>query len=164
MTDISREELDAKLSATEARMETRVAEVVGRLDALMEAQKGRDGLTQQTFEQLQKAQTETLGGLKSLKNTIIVTTISSVIAIVLGIAAFNSTVLSNMVSSFESGKNTMQSLNQVSTQLNDTAKKMNEIEQRLEQQRAATAAAATAAAAAATATSASADKPDSQKK
>ena len=43
---------------------------------------------------------------KSTRTTMIVTGISSVLAIVLGVGAFNATVLSNMVASFESGKNT----------------------------------------------------------
>ena len=164
MTDISREELDAKLERTEARMDARVADVVGRIDTLIVAQQGRDRLTEHKFEQLREAQKETLTGIKSLKTTVIVTMIGGALTVIFGVAAFNATLVSNMVSSFESGKNTMQSLNQVSNQLNDAAKRMNEIEQRLEQQRAATAAAASAAAAAATAASSSADKPDSQKK
>ncbi len=123
-------------------MDTRVAEVVGRIDALIASQKGlvdtmragQEGMNQlyqAKFDSIDASQKSTDAGIKNLKTTFIVTAISSTIAIVLGIAAFNATVLSNMVASFESGKNTMQSINQVSNQLNDTAKRLDELDKRL---------------------------------
>lgn len=54
--------------------------------------------------------TESRQDNKSTRTTIIVTAVSAVLAIVGGVAAFNATVLSNMVASFESGKNTAASL------------------------------------------------------
>lgn len=142
MTEISREELNAKLAASEARMDVRVTEVLGRIDSMIASQEGlvntlrarQDGLDrlyEQKFEHIEKQQTETLAGIKNLKSTFIVTAVSSSLAIVLGVGAFGATVLSNMVASFESGKNTMQSLNQVSNQLDQTAKRLSEVEQRL---------------------------------
>lgn len=142
MSEISREELDAKLQVIEARMDTRVAEVVGRIDAMIASQQGLveamragqeglDKLYQAKFDSIDESQKATEAGIRNLKSTFIVTAISSAIAIVLGIAAFNATVLSNMVASFESGKNTMQSINQVSNQLNDTAKRLDELDKRI---------------------------------
>jgi hypothetical protein len=63
------------------------------------------------------AQAEAKTEAKSLRTTLLTTAIGSIIAIVGGIAAFNATVLSNMVASFESGKNTAASLTQATDQL-----------------------------------------------
>ncbi len=59
--------------------------------------------------------------MTGLKTTIIVTAISAVLAIVFGVAAFNATVLSNMVASFESGKNTSAAQAEVKRQTEETA-------------------------------------------
>lgn len=68
---------------------------------------------------------ETRRDIKNLRWTIIATAIATV----LGIAAFNATVLSNMVASFESGKNTAAAQAEVKKQSEETAaliKKMRE--------------------------------------
>ncbi|NHZ96636.1 hypothetical protein F2P46_12920 [Massilia sp. CCM 8734] len=44
--------------------------------------------------------------MKDLKKTVIITAITASLATVFGVAAFNATLLSGMISSFESGKNT----------------------------------------------------------
>lgn len=157
MNEISRHELDAKLAATEARMDTRVAEIVGRLDILIVSQQGLDRLYQKQFadlaaaqdaqksqveaakkEQLQaigEAQKASTADMVSLKRTIAVAGIGTALTVLFGIAAFNATLLSNMMASFESGKNTMQQVNQVSNQLNETARKLAEVEAKLEGQK-----------------------------
>lgn len=53
-----------------------------------------------------------------LKTTIIGTGV----AVVLGIAAFNATVLSNMVASFESGRNTAQAISELAKRVDESAK------------------------------------------
>ena len=80
----AREEIDAKLQLIETRMDARVASIERAV---------ADSIA---------AAIETRNDIKNLKWTMIVTAIATV----LGIAAFNATVLSNMVASFESGKNT----------------------------------------------------------
>ena len=80
----AREEVDAKLQLIETRMDARVASIERAV---------ADSIA---------AAIETRNDIKNLKWTMIVTAIATV----LGIAAFNATVLSNMVASFESGKNT----------------------------------------------------------
>jgi hypothetical protein len=57
---------------------------------------------------------------RSLKTTVITTGI----AVVVGVGAFNATVLSSMNASFESGKNTATSLMQASTELRQTQERM----------------------------------------
>lgn len=106
MSDLTREEISARLEAVEARMETRVARIEGKIDLLTSTvatlAANQASLQQSVADAAKNSQTDA----KSMKNTIIATGISTALAIVLGVAAFNATVLSNMVASFESGKNT----------------------------------------------------------
>lgn len=81
---LTKDLLDARLEATEARIETRIVSIEHSLAAIA------------------KGQEEAIESGKSTRHVIIATGV----AVVLGIAAFNATVLSNMVASFESGKNT----------------------------------------------------------
>lgn len=64
---------------------------------------------------------------KSLKSTIIVTAIGTVLTIVIGVGAFNATVLSNMVASFDSGKSVAEDLSKSSNDLKDATKRQEEI-------------------------------------
>lgn len=78
---------------------------------------------------LSEIRAETRSAIEGLKTTVIVTAISAVLAIVLGVAAFNATVLSNMVATFEAGKNTSAAQSEVKRQTEQTAallKKMQE--------------------------------------
>ena len=92
MNTVTNELLDAKLETIETRRDSRVASIE-RLIA------------------------ETRQDIKNLKMTMVVTGI----AVVLGIAAFNATVLSNMVAAFESGKNTAAAQAEVKKQAEETA-------------------------------------------
>lgn len=110
MTQPSREEIDAKLAAMEARMDGRVASIEATISGFLGRQEERFGRLDDRLLRMEQSVSQTQGDVKSLKSTIIVTAVSVVLAIVLGVAAFNATVLSNMVASFESGKNTATSL------------------------------------------------------
>lgn len=114
MSTVSREELNAKLELIETKLDAKVQRIEDKIDAFTEASK------------------ETQDSVKSLKSTVVVTGISSVLAIVLGVAAFNATVLSNMVASFESGKSTATSLSQTQEQLQQREQRLNEIEKKLD--------------------------------
>lgn len=108
MTDaVSRYELDAKLETIEARMDARI-------DRIVES----------------NARIET--GMASLKNTVIVTGITAVLAIVFGIAAFNATLLGNMTASFESGKTTATAITQASEELKQTRERLEAISARID--------------------------------
>lgn len=113
MTAVPREELNAKLETVEARFEARTAAIVTSLDNMR--------------SELQA----TRAGVAGLKTTMVVTAIGSVIAIVGGIAAFNATVLSNMVASFESGRTSGSSYSTLSEQLKTTQDQVKGIESRL---------------------------------
>lgn len=80
----AREEIDSKLETIETRMDGRVA------------------LIERSIQDSITAANETRNEIKSLKCTMVATAIATV----LGISAFNATVLSNMIASFEAGKNT----------------------------------------------------------
>ena len=107
MNGPSREEFNAKLETIETRMDARLASIERLIvEAIASAR-------------------ETRSDIKNLRWTIIATAIATV----LGMAALNATVLSNMVASFESGKNTASAQAEVKKNSEDTAaliKKMRE--------------------------------------
>lgn len=92
MNSVSKDLLDARLETIEVRMDARMARI--------------EELIGDTRREIDLMRQESKIDNKSTRTTMIVTGISSVLAIVLGVGAFNATVLSNMVASFESGKNT----------------------------------------------------------
>jgi hypothetical protein len=104
-TPVTTDLLDAKLETIEAKMDARVQRIEGRCDQI-----DRD---------MQDIKSE----MKSMKWWMIGTGLS----VVLGIAAFNATVLSNMVASFESGKNTSAAQAQVMQQVKDTQALLDQI-------------------------------------
>jgi hypothetical protein len=96
-------------------MDGRVSLIIGKIDTMIATMDGRDLVTAQRFEHIESS-------VRGFKTTLIVTALASVIAIVGGIATFNATVLSNMVASFESGKNTATAITQATEQLKQTQK------------------------------------------
>jgi len=138
MTEVTRPELDAKLEAIEARMDGRVASIEGKIDAMLARMEGRDVAYEQRFANFEQRFTgieeslkDTRNAVGSLKSTTIVTAISVVLAIVLGVAAFNATVLSNMVSAFESGKNTSAAQAEVAQQARETRQMLDDLRKAL---------------------------------
>jgi hypothetical protein len=78
------------------------------------------------------ARAETRAESRSLRTVIITTAIGTVIAIVGGIAAFNATVLSNMLASFESGKNTATAVAQAGDALQKTQDQLKEAVEKIQ--------------------------------
>ncbi len=109
----TREEIDAKLETIETRMDGRIARIDDKMAQILESNM------------------ESKAAVASLKITVIVTAVTAVIAIVGGVAAFNATVLSNMVASFESGKSTASSLTEAAGRLDSTNQRLERIEQLL---------------------------------
>jgi hypothetical protein len=70
--------------------------------------------------------------ISSLKTTIIVTALSAVIAIVLGVAALNATMFSNMLAAFESGKDTSAIQSELRRQAEETAVLLKRLESRID--------------------------------
>lgn len=138
MSTVTREEIDAKLETIEVRMDGRVAAIQASVDGYMGRMEERSLRTDDRFERMDQRMSgiettirETHASIGNLKNTMIVTALSTVIAIVLGVAAFNATVLSNMVASFESGKNTSAAQVEVKRQAEETAALLKQLQERM---------------------------------
>lgn len=110
MNTPTREEIDAKLAASEARMDARIARIETLIETMAQSQ-------QEIKVQLKETTATVQAENKSTRTTMVITAVSAVITIVVGIAAFNATVLSNMVASFESGKNTASALSAAASAL-----------------------------------------------
>jgi len=96
MADMTREEVDAKIVANEARSDAQVAAILGKIDALI--------ARMDAFEQEMRETTRgIIDQMNSLKKTIIITGITSVLAIIFGVASFNATLLNNMNAMYDSG-------------------------------------------------------------
>lgn len=127
MEPVSRPEIDAKLEAIEARMDARVASIEGKIDTMLAKMAGRDTLFDQKFAGVEESLKDTREAVGNLKTTTIVTAVGAVLTIVLGVAAFNATVLSNMVASFESGKNTSAAQAEVQQQVKETRQLLDDL-------------------------------------
>jgi hypothetical protein len=124
---VTREELDAKLQTIEARMDGRLASIEAKIDGFV-------GRLEDRFGRMETDLSESRSEFRSLKTVILTTGIGSVVAIVFGVAAFNSTLLSNMVASFESGRNTATALTQATEQMKQTQDQLKSVAESLKQQ------------------------------
>lgn len=100
MSQPSREEIDAKLQAVEARMDARVAEVTGKIDTLMNKLDARETLYQTQFGHIN----EKLNSLSGLRMVVITTVLGTGI----GIVGLVFAMMTGMGSSFDSGRETAQ--------------------------------------------------------
>jgi len=107
MTDITRQELDAKLDAIDARLG-------GKIDAFLAAQAERDKAADYRFGRIESDLSEIKGDFKSLKSTLVITAVTAVITVVLGVAGFNAMLTSNMMSAFQLGQSPAAPLEQSS--------------------------------------------------
>lgn len=106
----TREEIDAKLVTIETRMDARVQRIedqATRIEADMQDIKSE---------------------MKNMKWWMIGTGVS----VVLAIAAFNATVLGNMIASFESGKNTAQAIEKAQNDLQKREERLDAINKKLD--------------------------------
>lgn len=113
--------IDAKLVTIEARMDGRIASIEASIRGFIELQEERLGRLDDRLTRLEQAVADIKNDLKSLKSTMVITAITTVLAIILGVAAFNATVFSNMLASFESGKNTAAAQAEVKKQSEEIA-------------------------------------------
>lgn len=109
MNEITREEFNAKLETIEVKMDARVETVSSKIDTFLAAQAERDKRLDAALSQISKDHSETKTSISSMKTTLIVAAVSTVIAIVLGVAGFNTALTSNMMSAFQLGKSEQQS-------------------------------------------------------
>ena len=115
-------------------MDARVTVMTSKIDGYMGRMEERDKLSEERFANVNQSLTQiradlhnTNSAIGSLKSTVITTAIAAVLAIVFGIAAFNATLLSNMVASFESGRNT-------ATAVGEATKRLEDLQTRIEAQ------------------------------
>lgn len=106
MPHVTRLELEAKLSATEERMNARVASIESKIDTFLAVQAERDKSTEARFAGIEREAASTREDIKSLKRTVVVTAISVVLTILFSIAGFNAALTSNMLSAFQIGLTT----------------------------------------------------------
>lgn len=104
MNDITRDELNAKLETIEVKMDARVEAVSAKIEGFLAAQTERDKRLDAVLAQIGKDNGETKSSISSMKTTLVVTALSTVVAIVLGVAGFNTALTSNMLSAFQAGK------------------------------------------------------------
>lgn len=131
---VTRDELNAKLESVEARMDGRLASIEAKIDGFIGRLEEKFGRMDDRMIRIENDLEGSKQDLKSLRTTIITTGIGSVLAIVFGVAAFNATVLSNMLASFESGKNTATALTQATEQMKQTQDQLKAIQERLDKQ------------------------------
>ena len=127
MDALTREEVDARLEAIEARMDGRVADIQAAVRVIEERSRNADA----RMDRMEATIQATNAAVASLRTTIIITAITAVLATVFGIAAFNATVLSSMVASFESGKNTAAAQAETNKQSEKAAELLRQVQQDL---------------------------------
>ncbi len=93
---MTREEMDARLEAVEARSETRFVELSGKLDRLGEILTGDHGV----IAQMNSLRAENRADNKATRWTIMITTISSILAA----AALVMSVQANLLAAFQAGQ------------------------------------------------------------
>ncbi|OPB17344.1 hypothetical protein BFW91_02150 [Pseudomonas fluorescens] len=104
MNDITREEFNAKLETIEVKMDARIEAVSSKIEGFLAVQAERDRRLDAVLAQIGKDNSETKSSIGSMKSTLIVTAVSTVLAIVLGVAGFNTALTANMLSAFSLGK------------------------------------------------------------
>lgn len=120
MNAVAREEFEAKLQAIEARMDARVASIDGKFEAMLAR-----------IQSMNETLVETKAAFNSVKTTVVVTGVSAVLAVLFGIASFNASLLNNMISSFDSGRETASAITAATVELQNTQEKLKDIERSL---------------------------------
>lgn len=117
--------LVAKFDGLSSGLDGTIQGISKALDSRLQAYEDR---VKQDVSDFKNEATETKKEFRSLKTTIWI----AALTVVLGIAAFNATVLSNMVASFESGKNTAANIAQATNDLKAAQEKLNAVSERLD--------------------------------
>lgn len=128
MNSVNREEVDAKIAVVEARLEGHVAAIRASIDGLVMRMDERDKRSSEQdkrvderMARIEQLYEKTQAAIGDLKKTTIVTGVSAVIAIVLGVGAINATVFSNMIAAFQAGSNMGLTQAEVKRQVEETA-------------------------------------------
>jgi len=121
--------MDEQLAAIHASINL----LTSRIDERYLRNDERASQADECMTRLEAAMTATQSQIQNLKTTMIVTAISTATATVLGVAAFNAAILSNMVASFESGKDIATAQAEIRRQSEETATLIKDLKRRLEQ-------------------------------
>lgn len=122
MSTVTHAELDAKLEAIEARSDARLSRFEDRIDqAILEMRRDREEL-KRGLEADQQARRDEL---RNLKTNLWV----AAITVILGVAAFNATVLSNMVASFDSGRSTAEAIGKAGQEVEKARELLEQVQQ-----------------------------------
>lgn len=129
----------AKLEAAETRMDARIAAIeatlaafIERIDerlARIEAKLSENDLRFARIEARMSGIEATMSAIQNAISGLKVTMIVTAIGAVIGVATFNATVLSNMVTAFESGKNMSETQAKILRQSEETAALLKQIQQ-----------------------------------
>lgn len=148
MNSLSREEIDARFATVEARLEGHIAAIRASIDALVARMDIRDKLndersrrtdqrlaelshrTDERFARLEQLFEKTQEAITNLKMTTVITAISAVIAVVLGVGAINAALLSNMIAAFQAGGNMASTQAEVKRQVEETAVLLKQLQTR----------------------------------
>ncbi len=128
MNSVSREEVDAKIAVVDAKTEGHVAAIrasidglVARMDERDKRYDERDKRLDERMGRIERLYEQTQAAIGDLKKTTIVTGISAVIAIVLGVGAINAALLSNMIAAFQAGSSIGATQAELRRQVEETA-------------------------------------------
>jgi len=101
MADMTREEVDAKIATSDARCEALMASF---RDTLAGFNARMDRFEERIHQDMREFKHDVGIMIADLKKTVIITCVSATLATVFGVAGFNAVLLSNMRTSFDSGK------------------------------------------------------------
>jgi hypothetical protein len=120
MNSPNREEIDAKLQTVEARLDGRVLAIQVAVDAILRRIAGLS-------ERMARLETR----VDQLRTTVVVTAISASVATVLGVAAFNAALSSNMLAAMKAGGDMTVERAEVRRQIAETDALLKRIEAQL---------------------------------
>lgn len=111
MSPEDKERVSLQIAATEARTEAHMAEIRGALAVIDQRLADRDhaydarfAAIDARFATIEQAIRDLVQAMARLRATVIVTAITAALTTIFGVAAFNATLLSGMVTSFDSGR------------------------------------------------------------
>lgn len=130
MSNITREEFDAKLETIEARMDARLVSIEGKIDTFLALSDEREKSNKERFTHLDKSFSEVVNSSKDFKYWLI----GTALAIVVGLYSANNSLVQNMFTSFQAGGNTSTFANQTNEALKDVSSSIKELAEKVEAQ------------------------------
>ena len=121
---MTREEMAARLELVEARSDARLSRFEERIDQSI-------GEMRRDRAEIKEDVRSLVSEFKATKLQLILAMVGTGVAVVLGIAAFNATVLSNMVAAFESGKSSATAITQATEQIKVTQQQLQVLQESL---------------------------------